>query len=75
MSGNNSLWLREKEDLSSSSLFRPLIRGGSISYKVDLSGQNSGCVAGVYLLAADNDSCSEVSQRNGSPQCRTIDAM
>lgn len=57
MRGNNSLFLRESEDedLRSSSLFKPLIRGGSISYTVDLSTQNSGCVAGVYLLAPDND--------------------
>lgn len=75
MNGNNSLFLRNSEDLSSASLYKPLVRGGSISYNVDVSNQNSGCVAGVYLLNADNGSCGEVNQMGRTPQCKSIDAM
>ena len=37
ISGNNSLFLRDTEDHSSASIFKPTIRGGSISYDVDVS--------------------------------------
>ena len=72
--GNNSLFLRDSMSLSEGSIYKPFLRGGSIAYDVNVSMQEPGCVAGAYLVATSNGNCDEVEQ-NGSPQCRTIDAM
>jgi len=37
IAGNNSLFMRNSESLDDSSIFKPLIRGGSIEYDVDVS--------------------------------------
>ena len=43
-------------------------------YDVDLSSQDSGCVAGVYLVNTNNGDCGEFDQY-GTPMCKTVDAM
>jgi len=36
--GNNSMFLRNSEDLTDGSIYKTLLRGGSIEYDVDVSG-------------------------------------
>jgi len=72
--GNNSMFVRDSMDTYDSSILKNYLRGGSMSYDVNVSMQEPGCVAGVYLVKTDNGGCGEKDQ-NGSPQCRTIDAM
>ena len=55
-------------------MFKPYLRGGSISYEVDLSSNDCGCVAGVYLVNTSAD-CGHKAQENGDPQCPSIDIM
>jgi len=72
---NNSLWVRQWESLDESSIWKPMNSlGGSFSFDVDVSSQESGCVAGVYLVDTDDMSCAEVDQY-GVPQCKSIDLM
>ena len=76
IAGNNSLFLRESESLDDAAIYKPLVRGGSISYTVNVGGMGSGCVAGVYLVETDTGACGERDQgSNSNPQCRGIDAM
>lgn len=77
INGNNSLPIQRSKSSSDSATFKPTIRGGSISYDVNVSGVNSGCVAGVYLVETDNSRCSPAtSQAAGDlPMCKSIDAM
>jgi len=66
---NNNAWLRwEKNDsLSDNSVWKPGVRGGSISYDIDLSKVGSGCVSGVYLVESDNSRCSDNPLDTDSP--------
>jgi len=75
LGGNSSVFLRDEESMSASDAYTPLVRGGSIMYDVNLSMQESGCVAGVYLLDANDSNCGQVDQNGSIPQCKSIDAM
>ena len=72
--GNNSLYLRDKECMKDRAMFKPQLRGGSFEFDVNVSNQESGCVAGIYLVNTDDHSCGEVVQ-NGIPMCKSIDVM
>ena len=54
--------------------YKPALRGGSIEYDVDLSDFDCGCVAGLYMVKMDDESCSE-GAKTGTPQCPHIDIM
>ena len=55
--------------------YKPSLLGGSISYWVSLDKMNSGCVAGVYLVAM-NEVCDAEGAKSGSdPSCPSIDIM
>lgn len=41
---------------------------------MNLANQRSGCVAGVYLVDTDDESCAEIDQ-SGAPRCKSIDVM
>ena len=71
---NNSLFIRDARSMDESVIFKPKMLGGSIEYDVNISGQECGCVAGVYLVDTDKGRCDEVAQ-NGTPQCKSVDAM
>ena len=77
INGNNSLPLQRSKSSGDGATLKPIVRGGSISYDVNVSGVNSGCVAGVYLVETDNSRCSPAtSQSPGDlPMCKSIDAM
>ena len=60
IANNNSLFLRNSKSLSEEAMYEPMLRGGSIEYDVDVSAQDCGCVAGVYLVRQDAGSCGEV---------------
>ena len=56
-----------------SEAYKPGIRGGSISYDVDLSAMECGCVSGMYLVQFDGN-CTQ-DPMDGQPDCKTIDVM
>jgi len=58
--------MRDYESMDDDAMFKPWLRGGSFEFDVNVSNQDSGCVAGVYLVNTDDGNCSEVSQR-GTP--------
>ena len=75
VASNNAIFLKNSmgDDLISD-MFKPYLRGGSISYEVDLSKNDCGCVAGVYLVKTSAE-CGQSPQEGGAPQCPTIDIM
>ena len=56
---NNSVFLRNSESTTADAAFKPYIRGGAISYDVDLSSVDCGCVSGMYLVATNDYGCGE----------------
>lgn len=73
---NSKLFLRSYEDTRNKSMVRPKLQGGSIEYDVNLENQDSGCVAGVYIVQTkDRGDCSNTDQNGERPECRSIDAM
>ena len=52
----------------------PYIRGGAISYKVNLNKMSCGCVAGIYAVNS-SQWCVEAEQANNYPMCASIDIM
>ena len=60
--------------MDNSAIYMPTIRGGSIQYDVDLSAQDSGCVAGVYLVNVNSGEWGAGS-KSRTPQCKSLDAM
>jgi hypothetical protein len=77
LGNNNNAWLRWTKDdaLTDASVWKPGIRGGSVSYDVNLSQVGSGCVSGVYLVESSDYGCSDNPLDTSSPQCRSIDLM
>lgn len=75
---NNSLFVRDTTDETHAlwSMYNPYIRGGAVEYDINVSGVQSGCVAGVYLVDTSSDAagCHEKAQTS-EPQCKTIDVM
>ena len=55
---NNSILMKNNPYDGSDYDFQPYIRGGAISYNVDISGVGCGCVAGVYAVQTSKD-CGE----------------
>ena len=47
---NNNIFLKEKAEVSQDSDFHFDLRGGSMTYTVDVSRIDCGCVAGAYLV-------------------------
>lgn len=52
----------------------PAIRGGSINFWVWMGNMESGCVAGLYLVAM-NTSCDADASMMNDPSCPSIDVM
>ena len=77
LSNNNNAWLRWKKDdqLSDNSVWKPGVRGGSISYDIDVSSVGSGCVSGLYLVESSDFGCTDNPLDTTNPQCRSIDLM
>ena len=48
---NDRGYLSESPQLDPNSFFRPNLLGGSVSYDVDLSDRNCGCIAAFYLVS------------------------
>jgi len=62
------------EDIDGADYVQALsLRGGSLSYDVDLSEMDCGCVAGMYLVQA-SDNCIDT-KMNGDSGCQSIDVM
>lgn len=75
MTPNNLLVLHNIPWLGQEFAYKPSLLGGSISYWVSLNDMNSGCVAGVYLVAM-NEACDAEADKSGSdPSCPSIDIM
>lgn len=74
---NSKLFLRKKESTLTRASVKPKLPGGSIEYDVNLANQDSGCVAGVYLVQTrDRGDCSNTDMNGERPGfCRSIDAM
>jgi hypothetical protein len=71
---NNSMMIKRMDYDGADYALKPWVRGGAISYNVDLSNVDCGCVAGVYFVAVD-EWCGEGAQQNDYPQCASIDVM
>ena len=52
------MWIKKSEIGGASGHLEPIVRGGAISYKVDLSQMECGCVAGIYAVRA-SEWCAE----------------
>lgn len=52
---------------------KPKLLGGAISYTVDISAMDCGCVAGLYAVRT-SDKCSN-EPIEGMPQCHSISLM
>ena len=58
-----------------SNAYRPLVRGGSVHYDVDLSQMECGCVAGLYLVPANGQCGGEEAADLSNSTCQNIDVM
>lgn len=72
---NNSIYIRDETFDGANYAFKPLLRGGSLQYDVDLSSLGCGCVAGAYLVKIDDQDCSEDKRTIDNPNCPSIDVM
>ena len=70
---NNSIILKNNPYDGDDYDMKPYIRGGAISYNVDISSVGCGCVAGLYAVQT-SDRCGEAEAR-GEPTCASIDIM
>jgi hypothetical protein len=68
---NSNIFVLIAED--SNATYEPDLRGGSVSYTVDLSTMGCGCVAGAYFVGL-NANCTK-EPLTGEPSCKTIDLM
>ena len=75
MEMNNSIFLKMTEDESHLYDFQLDLRGGSISYTVDVSSMDCGCVAGAYLVDTNSDTCTQDALDSLNPACRSVDVM
>ena len=51
---NNSMMIKRMDYEGADYALKPWVRGGAISYNVNLSDVDCGCVAGLYMLAVDD---------------------
>ena len=70
---NNSIILKNDPYDGSDYDLKPYIRGGAVTYDVDISQVDCGCVAGVYAVRTSEE-CGEAENRD-TPQCASIDIM
>lgn len=68
------MWLKKDAFDGSDNQLMPYIRGGAISYKVNLKKMSCGCVAGIYAVNS-SQWCVEAEQANNYPMCASIDIM
>lgn len=74
---NNRAWILDykKDDSTYWSYWHDYL-GGSFEYTVDLSAVDCACSAGMYLMQADDESCSWNPKESGvSPQCSRVELM
>ena len=71
---NNSVFLKTSENSSMDFAFKPYIRGGAISYDVDLTSVDCGCVSGFYLVAVNDYGCGDQANVQ-NPMCPSIDVF
>jgi hypothetical protein len=72
---NNSILLKKSPGDEIYNAYKPFVRGGAISFDVDISSVGCGCVAGMYALHT-SDKCGEDPMDEGyEPSCASIDIM
>jgi len=71
---NSAMFLKDSMDMDVDKVFKPNLRGGSISYDVNLSTVDCGCVAGVYLVKT-SETCGQDPMDTDTPMCPSIDVM
>lgn len=71
---NSAMFLKNSMDDGMAAVYKPGVRGGSVSYDVDLSQTDCGCVAGVYLVNI-GEGCQQDPMATKNPQCQSIDVM
>ena len=79
VANNNNIFIKQNpfDDTNDTSYaMKPYIRGGAVSFDVDLSSVDCGCVAGVYAVTANPQiGCGEGDMNGYNPMCPTIDIM
>ncbi len=56
---NNSIFIKVDEQESRQYDYTPDMRGASISYTVNLSSMDCGCVAGAYFVQTNDSTCTQ----------------
>jgi len=77
MPNNSMIVLQDKGWDGPDYAYKPLLRGGSVKYWVLMDNMDAGCVAGVYMVAV-NDNCDvekAFNDKEPQNQCPTIDLM
>ena len=73
---NNNIFLKtDQSDTTQSADLHLDLRGGSMTYTVNLSEIECGCVAGAYLVETDNTTCTQNPYDTTVPQCKSIDVF
>lgn len=52
---NNNLMLKNREWDGEEYTFKPYMKGGHVTFDVDLSHMDCGCVAGFYAVSLENN--------------------
>ena len=72
---NNNVFLQSEPIDGADYSFKPDLRGGMIEYDIDMSWNDCGCVSSLYLVANDNEWCSQDAQIDDDVHCPSIDVM
>ena len=70
---NKSVFMKKSNDWETSAMYKPSLLGGSVSYGMNVSDIDCGCVSGLYLVQTGAD-CNE-DERTGTPSCPVIEVM
>ena len=70
---NNSVFIKKSQSADTSAHYKPSLVGGSVSYSMNVSGIDCGCVSGLYLVQTGAD-CNE-DALTGAPTCPVIKVM
>lgn len=70
---NKSVFMKKSNSADTSAMYTPSLLGGSVSYGMNVSDIDCGCVSGLYLVQTGGD-CNE-DARTGSPSCPVIEVM
>ncbi len=67
---NKSVFMKKSNSAETSAMYMPSLVGGSVSYGMNVSDIDCGCVSGLYLVQTGGD-CNE-DERTGNPTCPMI---